>query len=122
MASSSSKIPVAHKSLEKPIKCFCIIAHLHFLGPSVITQAGSFTTTSLKISAQGGANCVTVRVGMNGSIEKLHIIVTYMYCHECSHTDQYNRFLYVMLCIVLLAAENGEFLTSDLKGVRSTLS
>ena len=88
----------------------------------MITQAGSFRTSSLKISAQGGANSVTVRVGMNGSIEKLHIIVTYMYCHECSHTDQYNRFLSVVLCIVVLAAENGEFLTSDLKGVRSTLS
>ena len=122
MASSSSKIPVAHKSLEKPIKCFYIIAHLHFLVLSVITQAGSFRTSSLKISAQGDANSVTARVGMNGSIEKLHIIVTYMYCHECSHTDQYNRFLSVMLCIVVLAAENGEFLTSDLKGVRSTLS
>lgn len=122
MASSSCKILVVHKSLEKPIKCFCIIAYLHFLVLSVITQAGSFRTSSLKISAQGDANSVTVRVGMNGSIEKLHIIVTYMYCHECSHTDQYNRFLSVMLCIVVLAAENGEFLTSDLKGVRSTLS
>ena len=88
----------------------------------MITQAGSFRTTSLKISAQGDANSVTVRVGMNGSIEKLHIIVTYMYCHECSHTDQYNRVLSVMLCIVVLAAENAEFLTSDLKGVPSTLS
>lgn len=70
----------------------------------------------------GGCKLWTVRVGMNGSIEKLHIIVTYMYCHESSHTDQYNRFLSVMLCILLLAVENGEFLTSDLKGVRSTLS
>ena len=87
----------------------------------MITQAGSFRTSSLKISAQGGANSVTVRVGTNGSIEKLHIIVTYMYCHECSHTDQYNRFLSVMLCIVVLAAENGEFLSGDLKSVRSTL-
>ena len=44
------------------------------------------------------------------NMEKVLIIVTFMYCHECSHTDQYNRLLSEMLCIatVIFATKKGD--------------
>ena len=62
VASSSSKIPAADENLEKPIKCEILYYHWStVLVLSVILQEGLFGTTSLKISAQGGQNCVTDR-------------------------------------------------------------